>query len=501
MSQLYSNNASTLLIEDLLPGDTTINLSPGAGDPFPLPDAGDPQSFFMLTLEDVSANFEICMCTERSGDILTVVRGQESTAPAGFAIGSRCETRLTAGSLANFKQVADQWSLRGDVIDSDGVRLWHQQDPSTYQFYTMRYYTADVFGFPVMHIEPPPSLPGLNFMAGVISSDGTQRVIRLGADVTGAAPAPATGEVHFEVPGILRWALLNAGLSGNVMYASFAKNENASGNLLKLETQGDEAAAYEFVTQDTTGQKWTGGWYNYGGGYMTDRLEILHAEKATYGDALDLSVKLRVNPFDPGNADYVAFTNKVGGLANRAFSYAFFTVRKDDVPDPVEYIQESVSIIDGGVWVLKDPTEGNYLTRRSWVEAQITAATTGTGLDTIAAALYGRADLFINSSGTNDGSVQTLLNSHSWSDFYQVEITAKDGDSIVVTRLDTQSLINNGYSPITYEIFQAEGTGGDIRKVYFNPLSLTTFSGSKTGNASGGIISIIGISPKVQPVV
>ena len=108
MSQIYANNASSLLIADLLVADTTITLAPGEGDQFPLPDAGDDLSFTMCTLEDVGGNIEIVKMTERSGDILTIVRAQEDTAPAGFGIGSRVECRLTAGSLANFKQIASR---------------------------------------------------------------------------------------------------------------------------------------------------------------------------------------------------------------------------------------------------------------------------------------------------------------------------------------------------------------------------------------------------------
>ena len=59
MSQLFTNNGSSLLVEDLLVADTTVNLAPGEGDQFPLPDPGDDDSFAMLTLEDVGGNFEV----------------------------------------------------------------------------------------------------------------------------------------------------------------------------------------------------------------------------------------------------------------------------------------------------------------------------------------------------------------------------------------------------------------------------------------------------------
>lgn len=499
MSQLYSNNGSSVLVEDLLPADTTINLGPGEGDKFPLPDAGDPNSFFIVTCEDVNANFEIMECTERSGDILTVIRGQESTSPAGFAIGSRCEARLTAGSMDNFKQVADQYSLRGDMIDSDGIRYWHQQDPSTYQFFQIRYYTADLFGIPVMHIEPPPSLPGLHFMAGVIAADGTQRVIRLGPDSSGDAPFPATGEVHFEVPGVMRWSHLTDPLGGNIAYASFASAEVGSGDTLYFNPQGPSSLNYRFYTQDGAGNENFVELTNGGAVSCMTEVRLRNPSKVTYSQAQDAVMRLGVNPFSPSNADWMAFGNIEPNV--REFSFSFFTVtEQDNDPDPPTYIKKNVSILDGGVYVTEDPQNENMLTRRSWVESLLLAATSGPGLDAIAEAMYGRTELFINSSGTNDGSTQTLLGGYEWSDFYQVEILAKAADNIVSTRLDTESLINNGYSPTSYEIFQAQGTGGDVRKVYFNPKSLTTFTGTLGGGGSGGIISIVGIGIKVQPV-
>ena len=99
MSQLFTNNASSVLVEDLLSSATSINLGPGEGEQFPLPDSGDPTSYAILTLEDVNGNFEIVKLTERTGDLLTIERAQENTIAAGFATGSRVECRLTAGAL------------------------------------------------------------------------------------------------------------------------------------------------------------------------------------------------------------------------------------------------------------------------------------------------------------------------------------------------------------------------------------------------------------------
>jgi hypothetical protein len=53
----------------------------------------------LATLIDSSNNLEIVKCTTRSTDVLTVVRGQESTTARAYATGDRIELRITAGVL------------------------------------------------------------------------------------------------------------------------------------------------------------------------------------------------------------------------------------------------------------------------------------------------------------------------------------------------------------------------------------------------------------------
>jgi hypothetical protein len=77
--------------------DTTIQVASGSGSLFPNPSNGD---YFYITLVSVSLpTVEIVQCTARSGDVLTVVRGQEGTSPQPFNIGDGVQLRITAAGM------------------------------------------------------------------------------------------------------------------------------------------------------------------------------------------------------------------------------------------------------------------------------------------------------------------------------------------------------------------------------------------------------------------
>jgi hypothetical protein len=99
MTQIFANNAKTTLAAAVTTtGQTSITLTTGKGALFPNPTAPD---YFMVTLDD-GTNVEICKCTARATDVLTIARAQESTtAQASFAIGTNVEARLTSASVTN----------------------------------------------------------------------------------------------------------------------------------------------------------------------------------------------------------------------------------------------------------------------------------------------------------------------------------------------------------------------------------------------------------------
>jgi len=96
MGVKFANNGYATLASSVASSDTSLTVTSGQGARFPTLAGGD---YFYTTLIDASNNLEIVKCTARTGDVLTVVRGQESTAARSYTAGDRIEQRITAAAL------------------------------------------------------------------------------------------------------------------------------------------------------------------------------------------------------------------------------------------------------------------------------------------------------------------------------------------------------------------------------------------------------------------
>lgn len=110
-----ANNASGTLATAINASDTGIALTTGDGAEFPTLGVGD---YFYATLTSTQGTQEIVKATARSGDSLTVVRAQEGTSAAGFAVGSRFELRVTAASVDDLVE-----EVRTELAASSGASL------------------------------------------------------------------------------------------------------------------------------------------------------------------------------------------------------------------------------------------------------------------------------------------------------------------------------------------------------------------------------------------
>lgn len=101
--QLFANNKSATLNNDVAVPDTSLVLTAGQGAAFPSPAAGQ---FFAVTVQStISGAFEVCYCTARAGDVLSVERAQEGTTAQVFlAASSVVQMRLTKGTMEKLVQ-------------------------------------------------------------------------------------------------------------------------------------------------------------------------------------------------------------------------------------------------------------------------------------------------------------------------------------------------------------------------------------------------------------
>ncbi len=98
MKQLFSNNAQTTLSADVVSGATSMTVADGTV--FNTIGTGE---FELATLVSAGGVKEIVKITARSGNTLTVVRGQESTSDTDWSSGASIYARITEETLEKFQ--------------------------------------------------------------------------------------------------------------------------------------------------------------------------------------------------------------------------------------------------------------------------------------------------------------------------------------------------------------------------------------------------------------
>lgn len=94
---LFANNASGALANEISAAVTEITLVTGQGANFPDPDTGE---IFKVTIDNyLEGTREICHCTARVGDVLTIERAQEGTTAVVHPAGTLVQLRITAGTI------------------------------------------------------------------------------------------------------------------------------------------------------------------------------------------------------------------------------------------------------------------------------------------------------------------------------------------------------------------------------------------------------------------
>lgn len=99
LTLLAANNAQTVLASGISASATSITVNTGTGALFPSPSSGT--SFFKLTFIDAATGqlSEIVHVTARSGDTMTIERGQEGTSARAWSANDIAANMMTAGTL------------------------------------------------------------------------------------------------------------------------------------------------------------------------------------------------------------------------------------------------------------------------------------------------------------------------------------------------------------------------------------------------------------------
>lgn len=115
LSLLANNNAKSVLSSGISASATVITVGSGAGSLFPVPVPG--QSYFKLTITDAATKTisEIVHVTSVSGDVMTVIRGQEGTPARVWSTNDIVANMMTAGSFLSCLQISNNFSEISDA--------------------------------------------------------------------------------------------------------------------------------------------------------------------------------------------------------------------------------------------------------------------------------------------------------------------------------------------------------------------------------------------------
>lgn len=127
MPAILKNNAVSRLAASITIDDLQLSVSAGDGSKFPALTAGQ---WFPLTLMRANGSLEIIRVTARNGDLLTIVRGQETTAPLAFTAGDRVEMRVTA-DLLNGKLDKEGGVMTGTLTLAADLTTYRPATPAT----------------------------------------------------------------------------------------------------------------------------------------------------------------------------------------------------------------------------------------------------------------------------------------------------------------------------------------------------------------------------------
>lgn len=96
MAVILANNVNSTLGLDLNSTSGAMRVATGTGSRFPVIPAGQ---YFYATVIATDGRWEIVKAVARTGDTISVTRGQENTIAQAFPAGSRVELRITAASV------------------------------------------------------------------------------------------------------------------------------------------------------------------------------------------------------------------------------------------------------------------------------------------------------------------------------------------------------------------------------------------------------------------
>ena len=502
MTQKFTNNASSTLADPIGTTTTTITVQTGEGDRFP--NVSGATDFAMVTLEDATANYEICRMTDRSGDVLTVVRAQENTLARAFAAGDRIECRLTAGVEPEKDSGLSLFLQRGEVdfrkpgdptpIEVDGVDVWHTSAPNDQKFWALRYEnylpysSAPSLVWKIPQDFGPGADPEIQYIIETPDPRGNIgdiSMIRFGTDfIPDYDGVPYNVENIAVFPGVVR---LNQLKTNNVLsFINILYDDTNTGgyNWLRFNpAPGELGVSYVFHCTEAEGGAIEKVFFERG------RIEYQNRMTARHGDAGEsLVMQAGFSPFEQ-NVFWTVFspflqtgTDENGdpdGSETRPYEYVFQTrdgQNEGDPPQLVGVLRETILRRDGRISLdvaAAERTESNDLITKGDLDAAVSAFEAGTPSNVNA--IFGRTTLWSGSQSTG----QHPLTGGKFSEYGQIYISwsrlsggqgAPDGWGSTI--IDGAQLTSNSSAKW---VLETVNIGGSYKTITFRAIDDSNF--------------------------
>ena len=225
---IFANNVVAGLSVAALFNDQYITVDNGAA--FPSPASG--LEAFNVTLQaQGGGQLEICRCTARSGNVLTVERGSDSTQSAGWPVGTTVSMRTTAANLRDFYDA--NYPITGGNLQG---RMFLALDPTVQNEAATKNYvdlrTANAYA---THSEIDSFTPPVD---KAVSADGLRSItagqLSALATATKTGLIPAINELKSLVSGGLEGSVFWGVFSGATGIISWNPSSGQAGNTLPL---------------------------------------------------------------------------------------------------------------------------------------------------------------------------------------------------------------------------------------------------------------------------
>lgn len=269
---LFANNVVGTLVIQAQAADNAITVDNGAIFPSP---ALNIEAFYLTIQSPGGGEVEICLCTGRNGNVLTVQRGADATSPRGWATGDTVSMRTTAANLRDFYDA--NYPITGGNLQG---RMFLALDPSVQNEAATKNYvdskTTNIIATngEIDSVNPPPTK--VVSAAGLRSITGGQLSSLATATKSGLIPSinELRSLISSTVTGSVFWGVFNANIStitwnptsGQSGNALPSPNANNLGHYLICEIGGPNppvgAIAGDYYPGDWVISDGTSNWYH-----------------------------------------------------------------------------------------------------------------------------------------------------------------------------------------------------------------------------------------------